>query len=110
MFDDPNLYDFEAALEHLSGYIWKESSGEHNQEFNRENWRRNSAHSHALNAIRAIERFSNDPSNFEALAYGVVRALMALQIVKTPPPNNPAMLKPRCRNSEVLALGGRLKK
>ena len=27
MFDDPNLYDFEAALEHLSGYIWKESSG-----------------------------------------------------------------------------------
>jgi hypothetical protein len=105
MFDHPILVDFEAALEYLSDYIWKEMKEEHN----RENWLRNSAHSHALNAIRAIERFSNEPSNFEALAYGVVRALMALQIVKTPPPNHPTMLKPRCRNSEVLALGGRLK-
>jgi len=109
MIDDPNLYDFEAALEHLSGYIWKESSSEHNQEFNRENWRRNSAHVHALNAIRAIERFAIDTSDFEALAYGVVRALMALQIVKTPDKNHPAMRGPRTRNGEAAALGERLK-
>jgi len=109
MIDDPNLYDFEAALEDLSNYIWKEVSHEHNQEFKRENWRRNSAHSHALNAVRALERFSIDSADFEALAYGTVCALMALQIVKTPDKNHPAMRGPRTRHGEVQALGPRLK-
>ncbi len=105
MIDDPILGDFEAALEHLADYIWTELKEEHNKE----NWRRNPALVHALNAIRAIERFTVDVSNFEALEYGVTRALMALQIVRTPDPNHPAMRGPRCRNSEVLALGSRLK-